>query len=131
MFDEFKNIDFSRTFIDVSEVELEVDLSELESDIMDILVSCDASIAFCEEEHAEVGLSFDCWDSTVDPASVDAYTVAELTLARFESGREIEGEDLSFELTYPRKITYEELLHAYKVLLGSIYEVIADDESLP
>ena len=129
MFDEFKNVNFSRTYIDVSEVVLELDLSQLENDIINILLSYDLPFGFCEEEYAEAGLSFDCWDSTVDKDSMAEYTVGEVNLTVHDPDNEIGGDDLSFEFTYPRKITYEELLYAFELLLRNIFMVIESEQS--
>ena len=129
MFDEFKNVNFSRTYIDVSEVVLELDLSQLENDIINILLSYDLPFDFCEEDCSEVSLSFDSWDSTVDKDSMAQYTVAEVNLSLVDPDREHGGEDLSFEFTYPRKITYEELLYAFELLLRNIFMVIESEHS--
>ena len=129
MFDKFKNINFSRTYIEVSEVELDIDLSELENDIINILLSYNSSFDFCEEEMSEVKFSFDCQyfsedDDDMDEVVVGEFIVAQVNLELYDAELDNEGEDFSFEVTYPSLLTYDELLYAYKLLIGNIFSVI-------
>lgn len=123
MFEEFRNINFSKISLDVSQIELDIDVSDLEEDVMSILRSYDSSIIFCKEEYSDVILSFDSWDSTVDPHSKDEYTVAEVNVGFYNADNDVE-DDFSFEFTYPRIMTYEELVYAYQLLLGNTFFVI-------
>jgi hypothetical protein len=123
MFEEFGNINFSKVSLDVSEIELDIDVSGLDEDIMSILRSYNASIIFCEEEDSDITLSLDSWDSTVDPQSKDQYTVAEVNVRFYDADNNVE-DDFSFEFTYPRIMTYEELIYAYQLLLGNIFSMI-------
>ena len=68
-------------------------------------------------------MSFDSWDSTVDPHAKEQYTVAEVNVRFFHADNDVE-DDFSFEFTYPRILTYEELIYAYQLLLGNIFSII-------
>ena len=128
MFDKFKNINFSKTYIEVSEVGLDIDLSDLENDIINILLSYNSSFDFCEEEMSKVKFSFDCQyfsedNDDMDDVVVGEFIVAQVNLELYDAELDNEGEDFSFEFTYPNTLTYDELLYAYKLLIGNIFSV--------
>jgi len=60
----------------------------------------------------------------MDEVVVGEFIVAQLNLELYDDEPDNGGENFSFDFTYPGNLSYDELLYAYKVLIGNIFSVI-------
>jgi len=125
MFDEFRNISFSKVYLEFTTEGLEIDLSKLETDTTHILLSYNSSIEICKDGESEVAFLFNCTHFPNDSDDVGAFTTTDITMymGDFELDDD-EEESMSFEFTYPSKMTYNEVLYSYRFLLSNIFSVI-------